>query len=84
MARRYANHINGGIPMTDQAWVQMQQIIYNRTNERANLMMQHLIEKVEFMNNQHSGVAVVPIKEIYSELLSLQSGLANDLMEDLS
>lgn len=70
--------------MTDQAWVQMQQIINNRVNERGNLMMQHLIEKVEMMNINHTGLAVVPIKEIYSELIELQSGLAKDLVEDLS
>ena len=84
MARRYANHINGGIPMTDQAWVQMQQIINNRTNERANLMMKHLLEKVEMMNMNHTGLAVVPVKDIYTELIELQAGLAKDLVEDLS
>lgn len=78
------NHNNGGIPMTDQAWVQMQQIINNRTSERANLMMKHLLEKVEMMNINHSGLAVVPVKDIYTELIEMQAGLAKDLVEDLS
>lgn len=70
--------------MTDQAWVQMQQIINNRTNERANLMMKRLLEKVEMMNMNHTGLAVVPVKDIYTELIELQAGLAKDLVEDLS
>ena len=70
--------------MTDQAWVQMQQIINNRTSERVNLMMKHLLEKVEMMNVNHSGLAVVPVKDIYTELIEMQAGLAKDLVEDLS
>ncbi|MBO5956012.1 MAG: hypothetical protein J6Q39_00480 [Bacteroidales bacterium] len=84
MVNNHANHNDGGLQMTDQAWVQMQQIINNRTSERANLMMKHLLEKVEMMNINHSGLAVVPVKDIYTELIEMQAGLAKDLVEDLS
>ena len=70
--------------MTDQAWIQLQQIIDSRCVERANLMMQHLLDNMDCMNINHSGVAVVPVKEIYKELTELRAGLVKDLLEDLA
>ncbi len=36
------------------------------------------------MNIQHTGLTVVPVKDIYKELTELRAGLVSDLLEDLA
>lgn len=70
--------------MNDNTWIHLQQIIDSRCSERINIMMQHLLDKTDNMNIQHTGLTVVPVKDIYKELTELRAGLVSDLLEDLS
>lgn len=70
--------------MNDNTWIHLQQIIDSRCTERINLAMQHMLDHTDNMNIQHTGLTVVPVKDIYKELTELRAGLVSDLLEDLA